>query len=122
MRRSGGALVNYATVGDRVAIRLVFANPEVTEADITDFLRALHQHRCRAPDELGRGFRLTPLSESRFSLQQPPPPDHLPLWQLGVGLDALGGTARHGDVQIELDLADHQLVLPGANGRHDTGG
>ncbi len=37
LRRSGRALVNYATVDDRVAIRLVFANPEVTEADLGRF-------------------------------------------------------------------------------------
>ncbi len=37
LRRSGRALVNYATVSGRVAIRLVFANPEVTEADLAKF-------------------------------------------------------------------------------------
>ncbi|MCP3999209.1 MAG: glutamate decarboxylase, partial [bacterium] len=37
LRRGGRALVNYATVGGRPAIRLVFANPEVTEADVGRF-------------------------------------------------------------------------------------
>ena len=37
LRRTGRALVNYATVGGRAAIRLVFANPEVTEADVARF-------------------------------------------------------------------------------------
>ncbi len=37
MRRGGRALVNYATVDGRIAIRLVFANPEITEADVVRF-------------------------------------------------------------------------------------
>ncbi len=41
MRRSGRALVNYATARGRVAIRLVFANPEVTEADLEKFFDLL---------------------------------------------------------------------------------
>ncbi len=41
MRQCGQALVNYATVGGRTAIRLVFANPEVTEADVARFFDIL---------------------------------------------------------------------------------
>ena len=37
LRRSGRASVNYAKVGGRTAIRLVFANPDVTEADLARF-------------------------------------------------------------------------------------
>lgn len=37
LRRSGEALVNFARIEGRVAIRLVFANPDVTEEDLVRF-------------------------------------------------------------------------------------
>ncbi len=37
LRKSGRAMVNYATVEGKVAMRLVFANPEVGEADVVRF-------------------------------------------------------------------------------------
>ena len=37
LRKSGRAMVNYSRVDGRVAIRLVFANPEVGEADVARF-------------------------------------------------------------------------------------
>jgi sulfinoalanine decarboxylase len=37
MRTRGEALVNFARLGDDVAIRLVLSNPELSEADLDRF-------------------------------------------------------------------------------------
>ena len=46
LRRDGRALVNYAIVGGRETLRLVFANPQVTEADIASFFDIFEDAAC----------------------------------------------------------------------------
>ncbi len=41
MHRSGRNLVNYCRLGDDLAIRLVFANPDLHEADVVEFFETL---------------------------------------------------------------------------------